>query len=205
MELKEEWKDIQGYNGYYQVSNLGRVKSLSRNKWCSKKTSKEILMKTRIGNNGYKKVGLSINSKQKTVSVHKLVAQAFIPNPNNYPVINHKDENPLNNRADNLEWCTYSYNSSYGTYQERRVKNTNFKERSKNIDYKYIGECTAKKLSKKVYQYDKNMKLIKIWESSYEPQKQGFNQSLVTRCCVGRGKTHKGFLWSHEYKEQFNN
>ena len=106
----EIWKDVPGYEGLYQVSNYGRVLSLYR----YRKKSQNIL-KTFTRKTGYIAVTLQKNGKRETKLVHQLVALCFIDNPNNYPIINHKDENPSNNRVDNLEWCTHKYNSNYGT------------------------------------------------------------------------------------------
>ena len=91
--MEEIWKDIEGFNGLYQISTMGRVRSLRRN----------IILKNKIENNGYERVILSVNDIPKGYSVHRLVATAFISNPNNYPIVNHKDENRTNNRVDNLE------------------------------------------------------------------------------------------------------
>ena len=111
--MEEQWKDIiiekngvtYDYTGLYQVSNLGRVRSLGNDK-----TRKERILKPKINNKGYLQVILCKNGKVKTFLVHRLVATAFIPNPDNLPVVNHRDENPLNNCVDNLEWCTQKYN-----------------------------------------------------------------------------------------------
>lgn len=100
--INEIWKDIEGYESVYQVSNLGRVKSLQ--------FKKEKILKKRVHPNGYELVNL----KNKTFRVHTLVAKTFILNPNNYKEINHKDENKQNNCVDNLEWCTRKYNCNYG-------------------------------------------------------------------------------------------
>lgn len=109
--MNEEWRDIEGYEGLYQVSNLGRVKSL-RDK---NNKERELILKPKIMRNGYLKVDLCKNGKQKTFTVHRLVATVFISNPKNFPVVNHKDENKLNNNVSNLEWCTVLYNNCYGT------------------------------------------------------------------------------------------
>ena len=109
--MNEEWRDIGGYEGLYQVSNLGRVRSL-RDKNNKKR---ELILKPKIMRNGYLKVDLCKNGKQKTFTVHRLVATVFISNPKNFPVVNHKDENKLNNNVSNLEWCTVLYNNCYGT------------------------------------------------------------------------------------------
>ena len=108
--MEEEWRDVVGYEGLYQVSNLGRVKSLFR--------YKKILKGVKT-NTGYLRIALCKNGKMKLVSIHRLVANAFVYNPNNYPCVNHKDEIRINNRADNLEWCTHKYNSNYGNCREK--------------------------------------------------------------------------------------
>lgn len=113
--MQEVWKDIKNYEGCYQVSNLGRVRSLTRKvkTFNGVRTSKGQLLKPLKTNTGYYRVDLKQNQKDKYMSIHRLVAEAFIPNPNNYPIINHKDNNPQNNCVDNLEWCTQSYNVKY--------------------------------------------------------------------------------------------
>ena len=104
----EEWKDIKGYEGLYQISNKGRVKSLGNNK-----TKKEKILKPRKCN-GYFSVRLcKKGEKPKPFDIHRLVAEHFLPNPDNLPVVNHKDENKLNNNVENLEWCTFAYNTIY--------------------------------------------------------------------------------------------
>lgn len=121
-EPQEEWRDIEGYEGYYQVSNLGRVKSLARavkKQWFLKHI-RERIMRPGLEDKGYQIVVLRINNSRQTIRVHKLVAQAFIPNPNNLPQVNHKDCNRSNNRVDNLEWCTAAYNVTYADAIEKR-------------------------------------------------------------------------------------
>ena len=110
--MQEIWKDIKNFEGCYQVSNLGRVRSLTRKvpTFNGVRTTKGQILKTYTSNTGYLRIDLRSNQKHKYVSIHKLVAETFIPNPNNYCVINHIDGNRLNNNADNLEWCTQSHN-----------------------------------------------------------------------------------------------
>ena len=127
MELpKQIWKDIPGYEGKYQVSNTGKVRSLNY-----RGTGKtKILKPSTHHRDGYKRVVLYKNDKQYYYLVHRLVAQAFIPNPNNYPVVNHKDENPANNAVWNLEWCTMDYNIDYSKNKKMEKQ---FKEANKII------------------------------------------------------------------------
>lgn len=112
----EEWKEVPGYEGLYEVSNTGNVKSLIKNK----------IIKGFINRCGYRLVGLSKNKILKRFQVHRLVAQVFIPNPDNLPMVNHKDEDKSNNSVDNLEWCDAKYNIHYGTRSDK-VKNTQIK------------------------------------------------------------------------------
>lgn len=108
--MKEIWKDVEGVFGY-QVSNLGRVRSLFSR---GGKRAYPRVMKGHIDSHGYVQVTISVDGKSKLMFVHRLVAKAFISNPLNLEMVNHKDENPLNNNVHNLEWCTRSYNNSYG-------------------------------------------------------------------------------------------
>lgn len=121
---QEVWKDIKEYEGKYQVSDLGRIKSLSRVTKNSKGEfkTKEIIMKPTKATNGYLLACLWKNNKQSKVNIHRLVANAFIDNPNNYKEINHKDEDKTNNRVENLEWCDHKYNMNYGNIKEKISK-----------------------------------------------------------------------------------
>ena len=161
--MDEIWKDIKGYEGHYQVSNWGRGKSL---KW-----NKEKILQPLIQSNGYYYIGLVKNNKRINYKIHRLVAEAFLPNPNNYKEVNHKDENKANNVVTNLEWCDRKYNQNYGTRTE--------------------------KCSKKVYQYTLDGKFVKEWKSTAECGRNGFSQSSVSACCRGRYKTANGFIWSY--------
>lgn len=117
----EEWRDIKDYEGLYQVSNMGRIKSLNY-----RRTGREKIMKLNHDKDGYIVVGLFKNKKLKQYKVHRLVAEAFIPNPDNLPQVNHKIddfEHRSDNRVENLEWCTGKYNSNYGSHNERLSEN----------------------------------------------------------------------------------
>lgn len=122
--MEEIWKDVVGYEGLYLISNLGRVKSVARQ--CKTKDGKlrhvsERIRKQHVTNNGYYYVQLHNNGKRKKIKVYRMVAQAFIPNPNNYPQVNHKDEDKSNNTLSNLEWCTQYYNNHYNDGYARRM------------------------------------------------------------------------------------
>ena len=179
----ESWKDIQEYENKYQISNLGRVKSLNYHRMNIEK-----ILTPKINRYGYLTVNLSKNGKIKIFLVHRLVAQAFIPNPLNLPQVNHKKEfEKQNNKAENLEWCTNKYNMNYGTGRERRLKNTDFRKR-------------AEKLMIKVYQYDFKGDLVKEWKSTSDAGRNGFDITSINECCNQRkSKTHRGYVWS--YKE----
>lgn len=177
----EVWKDIKGYEDLYQVSNFGRVKSLRRSVVLGKniRQVKEKVIKPFITNKGYYQIILSKNGKTSHKLVHRLVAMAFIPNPNKYLIINHKDENPLNNHADNLEWCGYSYNNNYGN-------------RNKIVSDK----MTNGKLSKKVLQITLNGDFVKEYPSTKQVERElGFYHSHISKCCLGTRDSAYGYKW----------
>lgn len=124
----EEWRPVIGYEGLYEVSSLGRVRSLDKYvKGKGYRLHKGKVLSPTKNKNGYLKVNLHCNGKRKTITVHRLVAQAFIPNPDNLPQVNHRDEDKTNNRVENLEMCDVKYNLSYGTARIRerdtKIKN----------------------------------------------------------------------------------
>jgi len=178
MNLKNEiWKDIKNFEGLYQVSNLGRVRSLNKfvrhsNHFMKLKGS--ILKLQTDCQTHYKKIRLCKEGKYTHYAIHRLVAQTFIPNPDNLPQVNHKDENKSNNCVDNLEWCDSNYNNNYGT-KNRRV---------------------ALKLSKPILQYDLNGNFIKEWISAMEIQRQlGYANTNINACCNKRIKRVYGYIW----------
>lgn len=129
--MEEIWKPVKGFEGYYEVSNLGRVRSIDRVvvdnvRNCERLLKGKILIQ-RDNSNGYKGVMFCKEHKLYNKYVHRLVAEAFIPNQDDLPQVNHKDEDKSNNRVDNLEWCTSFYNNEYGTRKKRwyetRIKN----------------------------------------------------------------------------------
>ena len=146
----EEWRDIKGYEGKYQISNLGRIKSLKN----CKGNYREKILDIKPDNRGYIRAFLYKNGKCKPYQVHRLVALHFIPNPNNYPIINHKDEDKTNNNVENLEWCTYQYNNNYGT-------------RNKKCSEKMKGRKFTEEHKKKISESIKGKKTLFLWKTSY--------------------------------------
>lgn len=195
----ELWKDIKGYEGLYQVSNEGRVKSLDHTIVCdngkgvaTKKQSGKIRKFTELVK-GYKRVTLSKDGIEKQYSVHRLVAEAFIDNPDNLPCVNHKDENPRNNDCTNLEWCTHKYNLNYGTCQQRK------KEKLKGKKMKAPQELLAaiKAKRKKVYQYTLDGKLLCVYNSLREASRlNNISAGNLSCVCNGKQKTANGYLWA---------
>ena len=129
---EEIWKDITGFEGLYQISNFGNVRVLDRICNSAIKNSNKVLRKGKLlkkyNKGGYYYAFLMKDSKRYYFRINRLVAMAFIPNPNNLPYVNHKDENPLNNHVDNLEWCTAKYNCNYGTRNSKICNCTSFKK-----------------------------------------------------------------------------
>jgi len=171
----EIWKDIEGYEGLYEVSNMGNVKSLEHFDSLGRKHN-SIIRKPQRLDSGYVIISLTKNSHHKAFLLHRLVAKHFLPNPYNLPVINHKDQNPSNNCVDNLEWCTQSY----------------------NLMYKNAAKRAASKQYKPILQYTFNGELIKKWDSITEAA-QYFNKSTskFVACCKGKRKSAYGFIWCY--------
>lgn len=163
----EIWKDIEGYEGLYKVSNLGRVKSLNYNH-----TGKEKILRPKKERNGYLRVNLYKNGKNKMFTVHRLVAEAFLENPDNLPQINHKNEIKTDNSVNNLEFCTSHYNM---TYKDKHLR-----------------------IAKKVGCF-RDGKLIKIYPSLHSVELDGFYECSVCRCCLNRYgyKSSGGFQWNY--------
>lgn len=174
-KIKEQWKPIEGYEELYEVSNMGNVRSLDRTIIYSngkKYFYKGQMLKPQI-TRGYLRVGLK---NKKYFFIHRLVAEAFLPNPSNYKEINHKDENPKNNCVDNLEWCDRTYNINYGSRTEK---------------------ATSSK-QKPILQFDLNGEFIKKWDSIIDVERElGFKHSNISSYCLGKKKTAYGFIWKY--------
>lgn len=170
----EEWRDIKNFEGWYQVSNLGRVKSLSR----PHKLGDKILT-TVLRDDGYMKVTLfGGRAKGKNMLVHRLVAEAFIPNPDNLPIINHKDENRANNRVENLEWCTYRYNTMYSP----NIGNT----------------LNRNDMSMPILQFSLDGEFIKEYPSVSEAARQlSVSATSISHACHGKVNQSHGFKWAY--------
>ena len=201
----EEWRDIKGYEGLYQVSNLGKVRSLDR--YRKQKGNSIAFIKGRIlkhtvcSTTGYCMVALYKDKGIKMCTIHRLVAKAFLPNPGNLPQVNHKNECKWDNTVWNLEWCTREYNCKYGTAIERMTntltgrKLTN--EHKLNISKARKGVYNTNN-SKKVYQLTLNNELVKEWPSTMEIQRTlCFDNTNISRCCRGKRESYKGFKWSY--------
>lgn len=150
MSIIEEWRDIPGFEGIYQVSNLGRIKSLSRTLWNGNAfhQHQEIIMKPSLDCNGYYLVGLRKDKKYEYERVHRLVAKAFLPNPNGYRVVNHIDANRSNNHVSNLEWCTHKHNTHHAIKKGNMDKMMcKVRVVETGVVYPSIHEC-ARQLSK---------------------------------------------------------
>ncbi|MBQ8969200.1 MAG: HNH endonuclease [Bacteroidaceae bacterium] len=183
---KEEiWKNIVGYEDSYQVSNLGRVRSIDRYVRTGENHLRKIrgkILKQQVSNKGYLFVTLSRECEESGMFVHVLVAKAFIDNPHFMPQVNHKDENKRNNNVENLEWCTSKYNNNYGTHNDRvRQKTINGKQ------------------SKEISRYSVDGKYIDSFPSMMEAQRQlGISAALICHCCKGRIKAANGYIWKYK-------
>ena len=163
--MKEEWRDIEGFEGKYMVSNLGRVKSLNYHR-----TGKEGILEGVDYGEGYLYVNLCKDGKGKQCRINRLVAQAFLENPDNLPEVNHKDENKQNNCVQNLEWCDRAYNNNYGTRTEKTCK--------------------------PVFSVDKESGLITYWESIREAENcTGISKGNICDCLKGRQKSAGNHIW----------
>lgn len=177
----EIWKDIKNFEGLYQVSNHGNVKSFHFG--CKQLTPKK-------NNKGYLWVELRKDGVKKQLLIHRLVAMHFIKNPHNYPIINHKDENPANNRVENLEWCTNSYNVNYFLNRHQR------RTRTKLYDGK-------PRVEPPINQYSIDGRLIKTWGKCIHVRHEwNKNEHSIRECCLGKRKTAYGFKWAYVHSDK---
>ena len=161
------WKAINGYEGIYEINHLGEVRRVDTGN----------ILKGYIGADGYRRVGLTVSGKSKPFLLHRLIATAFIPNPNNYPCVNHKDEIKSNNSIDNLEWCTYKYNLNFGTRNARANQSR----------------------KKPILQFSKSGEFIREWDSVTDLKNiTGMDITHVSSCCRGTRKTANGYRWQYK-------
>lgn len=181
--MQEIWKDVVGYEGFYKVSNLGNIISCRRN---YKEGVKYI---TPFNNGGYDRVTFVTNWKHKNLLVHRIVAEAFIPNPENKPDVNHIDGNKHNNCVNNLEWATRKENVNHAISSGLRPPTC-----PHNKDYKRGNGPRAKA----VFQYDLNNHFIAKWDCAEDAADHVNGQKeSIGRCCRGERQTHKGFIWKY--------
>lgn len=205
----EDWRDIPGYEGEYQVSNKGLVKSLKTNR----------LLKLSISNSGYARCALSKKGVVKVYLVHRIVAQVFIPNPNNLPQVNHRDENKLNNSVNNLEWCTASYNYWYGSnpnrckaslvkawnsgkLQGRKAWNAglHLKDTGKIDNFLLAGKANIEKLKKPILMMDRNTGYVLQRFDSATSAARFMGKSYATsiiNCANNKVKSAYGYKWQY--------
>lgn len=185
--MDEFWKIVDGYNGKYEISNLGRVKKNDDNGYK--------ILKPHISSTGYLSVHLYSGEfgtdtyKDRLVTVHRLVAMHFIDNPNNYPIINHKDENKENNTESNLEWCTAKYNVNYSLSRRRLTD-----------DDGYV-RAIPRKLTRSVNQITLDGVFVMMHDNVAAIKKSlGYNAWSISQCCNGKRKSAYGYVWewSHE-------
>jgi len=189
--VNEEWKPMPGFEGYYLISNRGNVWSV--------RTSK--LLKIKTTNAGYARVTPCVNGYRKECAVHRLVALAFIPNPENKPTVNHKNENKLDNRVENLEWATNAEQNVYGTRIERVRASTDYKNRG--IDYaavaaKHDYSQINKNQMKSILQFTKGGIFIAQYAGlALAARTLNINQGHLCECLQGRRKSCGGYQWKY--------
>ena len=175
--MREKSLDFLGYPNY-TITDDGKVFSLNY-----MHTGKKKEMKPQKNINGYNRMELYIEGKKKKFMVHRLVALAFLPNPDNLPKVNHKDENKTNNNLENLECCSIKYNNTYGTRNERIAET----------------HLNRKDLSKPIRQFTKDGVFIKEYPSTKEVERQtGFYHNAISQCCKGRHKQAYGYIWRYK-------
>ena len=179
--IDEVWRPVPGYEGLYAISSIGRLRSLTRYKK---------IVKPLLTNAGYYQYQLWYKGICHVASAHRLVAQAFIPNPENCPVVNHIDENKLNNCVGNLEWVSHVDNCRYGTAVARRTQHTDYSKRRIN----YTNQIKA--CSKPIAQYTKDGVFIRNWKSASECSREtGFSISGIRGVVRGKRNSIFGFVF----------
>ena len=180
--MNEIYKDIENYEGLYQISNLGRVKSLDYHR-----TRKEQILKPATDKGGYLFVGLCKNGKCERLLVHRLVATAFIPNPDNKPCIDHINTNRTDNSVDNLRWTTQKENCNNPISKKKKIGKS-------NPMYGKYGKLNHN--SKPILQLSLDDNFIRMWDCASEVERElGFSQGNISMCCNGKRNTANGYKW----------
>lgn len=184
----EEWKDIKDFEGLYQVSNYGRIKSLMKISKTNGRIYPTIILKCHVNTKKYLDVDLCKNGKSKRYRIHRLVANSFLHNENDYPQVNHIDGNKSNNTLSNLEWCDNSMNQKHAFLN--------------NLNHR--GKYGYSPKSKRVYQYDSEHNFIREWDSIIRiSHTLGYSDSFISQCCKRKYKRAYGYVW--RYKEEIDN
>lgn len=182
--MTEIWKEIDGFDGRYQISNYGRVKTMWDSNQYQPRINRERFLVPSIHRQGYLRVGLTKDGKTHLYYIHRLVANAFLPNPYGLPQVNHKDEDKANNivipghpELSNLEWCDSKYNSNYGTKKDRH----------------------REQVCKPIIQTDLDGHFIRRFRSATDAEKEcGYDSAYISMVCTGRRKTAYGFVFRFE-------
>lgn len=183
--MTEIWKDIEGFENY-QVSDCGRVRSKN---WNNTGSCRNLYLKPH--NKGYLQVELRMGKTRKMLLVHRLVAQAFIPNPNGYAQINHIDEDKQNNNISNLEWCTQSQNLKAHYKNHSCKRSSAFFVRRKRV-------ANPMRNTYKIQQLTLDGELIKLWDFAVDVKHQlNYNATSIWECCEGKRKTAYGYKWQY--------
>ena len=192
--MGEEWRNVKGYEGLYQVSNYGRVTSFYQ---------PARILKPNPSRAGYLTVELFQQGRSKRILTHRLVAIAFIENPFNLPQVNHKDENKSNNHATNLEWCTASYNVRYGQGYILRRLNTNYPAIAEKLKTSQRG--AGNNNAKAVVQWHPNGQRLSQFATIRDATKcTNINGSHISETCKGKRKSAGGFLWAYERRNDLS-
>lgn len=195
--MSEIYKDIIGYEGMYQISNMGNVKSLDRYDNKGRVVHGRILVHKKDGG-GYHQVCLTKGGTRRYPKIHRLVCEAFLPNPEKKPTVNHKDENKDNNRLDNLEWATYAENAHYGTRIERCYSHRDYQKIGKKIAkaYRDKGRCRS------IVKCDINGVPLKEYAAIVDASKDISAPTSSIHYAIVNKNVYKGFIW--RYKEQIS-
>lgn len=187
------WRPVKGYEAEYFVSNRGEVWSIRNNRLLTLKRTPA----------GYLRIALSVKGRRQDVCVHRLVAEAFIPNPEGKPTVNHINEVKDDNRVENLEWATFSEQNTHGTRTARAVANTDWKARSQKMDYAKIAqkhnyETMNAAQMRRVVQKDKGGNVIRVFDSIGQAARAtNASTGHIWECCTGRRKSCKGSVWNY--------